>query len=641
MCRQINGTDGGVYERLQGQNGSTDCRTSIVDLAGNSQTFTMNFDMCIGNLDTSPILVRNIRLDQHEFTIDRRIASYRYWKLYVPMSFDLVSGVVLSNYEIQSCEAYDSIAGMDYVYDADSYYFINDNMAAENAVATIKIGGKSIYANETELTCNLKFSGRIGDTHFIKKQFMNLSLTLNFEGYNIDGPDVEIQKTINKVTEQIKKEQENINSRESVNSLMAMICGYGQMSNIYTSVLQAIDIAIKALATIIPLLEGASKAVHKVAQFFMNLSSKFAWPPGNMYSNLIMFDPKKGIANTVGTGIKLTCFIYNCKFYDAQEAFQFAGTYDWNGDEEGGSLLNSLRDKFDAAEFYLETEGIPFFPGINDMYDELDVTDATANYISQKNAITKRENELFDFYYFENTLEDVGNMEGISGFITSGESHTFFGMTITDDNGNPIPNSYVYYPEEFQADREERLLTGQQVMNFDSWLLNPYRSKHYDALCAPAVLFNMKKEREIKCQYIKCLEAVKSAGIGRELCDKTYKFRECLYLDSAQVKKSAFGKHGLGTKILQSLGAAILGTGASIAFQAACDKYYDVHEDPQKNFGPYPSDLRNYGCALGFIVLGTMDVISFINSDYGSAAAKQYEMDLGNSCEGIVDDEIL
>ena len=35
MCRQINGCDGGVYERLQAQNGSTNCQNSILDLAGN------------------------------------------------------------------------------------------------------------------------------------------------------------------------------------------------------------------------------------------------------------------------------------------------------------------------------------------------------------------------------------------------------------------------------------------------------------------------------------------------------------------------------------------------------------------------------------------------------------------------------
>ena len=35
MCRQINGCDGGVYERLQGTLGSTNCRNQILDLEGN------------------------------------------------------------------------------------------------------------------------------------------------------------------------------------------------------------------------------------------------------------------------------------------------------------------------------------------------------------------------------------------------------------------------------------------------------------------------------------------------------------------------------------------------------------------------------------------------------------------------------
>ncbi len=42
MCRQINGCDGGVYERLQGQNGSTNCEDTVIDLEGN-ELFKYNY----------------------------------------------------------------------------------------------------------------------------------------------------------------------------------------------------------------------------------------------------------------------------------------------------------------------------------------------------------------------------------------------------------------------------------------------------------------------------------------------------------------------------------------------------------------------------------------------------------------------
>ncbi len=67
MCRQINGTDGGVYERLQGQNGSTNCKTSIVDLDGNS-------------------------LYEHEYPLDAEGKKVGY-KPYVQEHIDLVNAI--------------------------------------------------------------------------------------------------------------------------------------------------------------------------------------------------------------------------------------------------------------------------------------------------------------------------------------------------------------------------------------------------------------------------------------------------------------------------------------------------------------------------------------------------------------------
>jgi len=43
MCRQINGCTNGVYERLQGQNGSTNCQDTVLDLEGN-ELFKYNYD---------------------------------------------------------------------------------------------------------------------------------------------------------------------------------------------------------------------------------------------------------------------------------------------------------------------------------------------------------------------------------------------------------------------------------------------------------------------------------------------------------------------------------------------------------------------------------------------------------------------
>jgi len=46
-----------------------------------------------------------------------------------------------------------------------------------------------------------------------------------------------------------------------------------------------------------------------------------------MYSNWLTFIIKGGEGSPVGVWLKTACFLYNCKFYDAQEAVQFGASF--------------------------------------------------------------------------------------------------------------------------------------------------------------------------------------------------------------------------------------------------------------------------------------------------------------------------
>ena len=69
-----------------------------------------------------------------------------------------------------------------------------------------------------------------------------------------------------------------------------------------------------------------------------------------------------------------------------------------------------------------------------------------------------------------------------------------------------------------------------------TWIYNPYKSKHYDSLCTPAILFNDRKERQILCKYLKCIDDTAKSGGPLDACEFEYELGMCLYVDSAQYK---------------------------------------------------------------------------------------------------------
>ncbi|MEM4267950.1 MAG: hypothetical protein QXK37_03890 [Candidatus Woesearchaeota archaeon] len=83
-------------------------------------------------------------------------------------------------------------------------------------------------------------------------------------------------------------------------------------------------------------------------------------------------------------------------------------------------------------------------------------------------------------------------------------------------------------------------------INPESWIWDPYKSIHYarTCLCLPALIYNMKKDRQIKCMYKNCLEQTAKVGLPSTACDYSYKERECLYVDSAQWKLKGYGSFG-------------------------------------------------------------------------------------------------
>ena len=111
------------------------------------------------------------------------------------------------------------------------------------------------------------------------------------------------------------------------------------------------------------------------------------------------------------------------------------------------------------------------------------------------------------------------------------------------------------------------------------WIFDPYKSIHYAemCLCLPAYVYNLKKEKQIKCMYRNCIQNHMVQQISTENCDIAHRERECLYVESAQLKRYGY-LGGLGDRLLQYITDNALLLGSTIAYLWYCKKYIHIPE---------------------------------------------------------------
>ena len=115
-----------------------------------------------------------------------------------------------------------------------------------------------------------------------------------------------------------------------------------------------------------------------------------------------------------------------------------------------------------------------------------------------------------------------------------------YGVDTTDEDGTQSL-AYTLSGQETDADASDP----------ESWLWAPYKSIDYaeGCLCLPGIIYNLKKEQQIKCMQKDCLTQAKSTGISTAYCDLVAKERYCLYVKSAQGELHGF----LGSMFTQAV----------------------------------------------------------------------------------------
>jgi len=99
-----------------------------------------------------------------------------------------------------------------------------------------------------------------------------------------------------------------------------------------------------------------------------------------------------------------------------------------------------------------------------------------------------------------------------------------------------------------------------------TWIYNPYKSKHYDKLCIPAILFNSKKEKQLQCRRLACIEDAAKTGGPLEACEFEYEYTYCLYVDGARYKLQG-GVENIFSSVFRAMMNSITGLAVTITTQ--------------------------------------------------------------------------
>ena len=186
----------------------------------------------------------------------------------------------------------------------------------------------------------------------------------------------------------------------------------------------------------------------------------------------------------------------------------------------------------------------------------------------------------------------------VSSGITGHATNTVSGQCVgggTDCLPSPITQAVSQYGQGV-SQRDARFYSD---LSSNKWIINPYKSWYYDDLCAPAILYNMQKERQLDCMYVSCMQTQLAAGQPTTGCEQRQAFYTCLYLDSAEYK---FSDNLFTSVIIPGLLKAGLvyatNVGIQLGYTAICSDYKNAYA------GSTPSNAEKTTLASGWYDVG-------------------------------------
>ena len=505
----------------------------VEDFAGNKAKFDKSITICKGDLITNPNFVNVTLGNTIPNSIDRKIASLTNHLILVPMSYTTKQDVRVVRTDDDDC-----INSLQYVYEG---YPVNTiNAFSHNPMLSLKLR-QGQYPSPVPISCQMRLRLRAGTTVFVKPELENITFNVNFNDNSLGNLNDAINQKLSAVNSDIQATQGKIDSKEKQLKMLKTICETAKMIGQINSLLQK----VKQLMGHI-LLGPLSTCTAAVPALCLAKSQMECGCPSLTCGPCV-------------AGKMPSCI--NQELTNCNSIFGKIWT----------SICKPLSKFDEIVRKYIWPQGyLPDFGG--------DGLDAIGLLLIKYPCMIQ--------YYCVGMEEILGNMimEGANTYVFPQIEASFSGST-PPSGTSPLqtpssPGGAAQQPTNAGGTGVIGDIVGA-VIQPGGGDLDPYKSVHLQGACVPAQMYNLMKEKQIKCMYRDCLKNHLNTGISTTACDVALSERECLYIEGA-------GAKGRGSLFSSALGGLkdfkrVFFLLAGIAYKMYCQDYIKMHQQMCQN----------------------------------------------------------
>ncbi|MEM4711090.1 MAG: hypothetical protein QXL18_04025, partial [Candidatus Woesearchaeota archaeon] len=279
--------------------------------------------------------------------------------------------------------------------------------------------------------------------------------------------------------------------------------------------------------------------------------------------------------------------ITNTELYSFDEKkvaeLMFKAQYDtWLANTHGwGKTKDMFGNRDSNGNYYVEVKNVAYnnkYHKSLKFYDANELSKYLKSRVSQASeTLVLRRSYQIKVFNKESTKRNAGTANVIMDITGRGGQDTGSGANSgkeAEQENNNQKSSFDWGTiEKGIDDYYARNMKFYSALESEDWIINPYRSTHWDDLCAPAIVYNLEKEKQIRCKYVSCLETQLKAGMPSYICDRDYGMEACLYLDSAQWHVTGGFFSNILPGLLRSFFTIILSMAPYLAYSAFCPNY--------------------------------------------------------------------
>ena len=565
---------------------NTKLNVVVEDLAGNQLVNPVNISICI-DVEEVPDLIDRITTRGQLPKVDRRVAS----KITVKLPLGLGIRRKENNVEIierstVDCSNTPGIKG--------SAHMMNDNSLKPILVLPLEYSSKWDKDDKVHVNCTQEFKIKHGNKLYRRYPEVE-AITFELEVYNQPLGTItdNYQRIIKEKKDRLSELDDQINKWNKIDSTLGWVCDFAEkLSNVNSIVQSAKSVIYAALAVLVaisagiftPIADAIWPPLQKAAGGLDNIVQMFIWPVG--------WVPTGG--NTFGLIVKGTCAIYTCKFYDFSTYLDIGMSIaahkvqEAQKREAAEEAEEEFKKKFEEeAEAYMKKQSEDLE---KDLLEDLQAIEKDLD--GERTYTDVQKVDVIEGEYVEPTLIAHYKVPGstetfyhildgsnirISQFVAisktlsnpqltdmaSEQMYEGFNLFLTSARGSSLSFSSEYKPNTLALDHAMEEFVRSSG---GTWIVNPYKSTHYDDLCIPAILFNDQKEKYLTCRYVECMKGMGTQSGAIEACDFEYQLGTCLYLDSAQYRLQPSVWKSISEGVISAMLNSLVGVGVTVFY---------------------------------------------------------------------------